>query len=502
MGLIYHKLANTAYDRGKTRTNPKEAEYVAQAAIDHARKYPELTLGIVAFSTAQRQAIENALELKRRANPEIEEYFRSHKHEPFFVKNLENVQGDERDVIFISIGYGKTAEGYLSMSFGPLNNEGGERRLNVLITRAKLRCEVFTNINSDDIDTNKTNKFGVSALKNFLYYAEHGKLNMNTETGREEESPFEENVAYSLERYGYHVRKQIGSIGFYIDLAIIDPEYPGRYIIGIECDGASYHSSRSARDRDRLRQQVLEANGWKLYRVWSTDWFRNPESELKKLIEAIEKAKTVNQHEDIENAAKSEYIHDLQREALSEPVDEIPKYEFAKLIRSNGQLEIHEFPVGKLSALIEKVVTTESPVHIDEVARRITESEGFTRVGSRIKDAVLFAIKYSVKQNTIIKKGEFLWTTQMNEPFIRSRVDFSSSNKKIKLIPPEEIGLAIKMVVKNALAIDRESAATLVAKMLGFNRTTDDIKNEIFLEINHLITNRILQVQGTQLRLN
>lgn len=500
MGLIYHHLKNTAYDRGKTRTNPKEAEFVADAAIDHARKYPGLTLGIVAFSTAQRQAIENALELKRRANPDVEDYFRSHPHEPFFVKNLENVQGDERDVIFISIGYGKTAEGYLAMSFGPLNNEGGERRLNVLITRAKLRCEVFTNISSEDIDINKSNKFGVSALKNFLYYAQHGKLNMTSETGHEEESPFEESVAYSLERHGYQVRKQIGSIGFYIDLAIVDPEFPGRYFIGIECDGASYHSSRSARDRDRLRQQVLEANGWKLYRVWSTDWFRNPESELKKLIEAIEKAKIAVQHEDAEKIETPAPIHDLQRDDYTETVEEIAKYEFAKLIKSNGYLDIHEFPVGRLSGLIENVVAIESPVHIDEVARRITESEGFARIGVRIKDSIMAAISYSIRQRTIIRKGDFLWSSHMKEPIIRSRIDFSSSNKKIKLIAPEEIGLAIQTIVKNALAIDRENTAILVAKMLGFNRTTDDIKSEIFTLINQLITSGVLQVEDAQLR--
>lgn len=502
IGLFYHKLQNTAYDRGKTRTNPKEAEFVAQAAIEHARKFPNLTLGIVAFSSAQRQAIENVLELKRRANPDVEGFFRGHKHEPFFIKNLENVQGDERDVIFISIGYGKTAEGYLSMSFGPLNNEGGERRLNVLITRAKLRCDVFTNISSEDIDISRTNKFGVSALKNFLYYAEHGKLNMNSETGREEESPFEEGVAYALERHGYVVKKQIGSIGFYIDLAIVDPEYPGKYIIGIECDGASYHSSRSARDRDRLRQQILEANGWKLYRVWSTDWFRNPESELKKLILAIEKAKIEVDDTNVKTNEKVVFIPDLQREKHSPIIDEIPKYEFAKLSYSHYHIEIHEYPVDRLSELIENVVKKEGPVHIDEVAKRIIESQGIARVGSRIKDAILYTTNYAVKQNKIIKKGEFLWNPEMTLPIIRSRVDFPSSSKKIKLISPEEIRLAIEIVVKQALSIDRDNTAVLVCKMFGFNRTTEDMKYEIFPEINHLITNGILHVQGTQLLIN
>ena len=140
MGIVFHHLANTYYDRGKTRTNPKEAEAVADAVIEHARRNPKLSLGVVAFSTAQRQCIQDILEIKRRKNPDLEGYFKSHMAEPFFIKNLENVQGDERDIIYISIGYGRSEDGYMTMSFGPLNNEGGEKRLNVLITIAKLRC--------------------------------------------------------------------------------------------------------------------------------------------------------------------------------------------------------------------------------------------------------------------------------------------------------------------------------------------------------------------------
>jgi very-short-patch-repair endonuclease len=276
LGLRYHHLPDTCYERGTTHTNPQEAAAVAEAVLHHARTTPRLTLGVVAFSTAQRQAIEDALELRRRQQPETEAFFSRHPHEPFFIKNLENVQGDERDVILISIGYGRTRDGYLSMSFGPLNGEGGERRLNVLITRARQRCEVFTNLTAEDLDLSRTQAKGVAALKTFLGFAQHGRLNQSEETAREVESPFEEAVYRALTARGYQLRPQLGSQGFYIDLAVVDPERPGRYVLGIECDGALYHSARSARDRDRLRQQVLEAVGWRLHRIWSTDWFRNP----------------------------------------------------------------------------------------------------------------------------------------------------------------------------------------------------------------------------------
>ena len=288
MGLIYHYLPHTFYDRGKTRTNQQEAETVAQAIMVHAKTNPELTLGVAAFSMAQMQAIINHLELLRRQDPAAESFFTAHPNEPFFIKNLENVQGDERDVIFISIGYGRTQDGYLSMSFGPLNGMGGERRLNVLITRARLRCEVFTNLSPDDIDLGRTQARGVQAFKTFLNYAKTGRLDVPVNTGRETESVFEEEVHDALVKAGYQVVPQVGSAGFFIDLAIVHPQWPGKYVLGIECDGANYHRARSARDRDRLRQTVLENLGWQIYRIWSTDWFRNPEAEQKRLFNAIE----------------------------------------------------------------------------------------------------------------------------------------------------------------------------------------------------------------------
>ena len=198
LGLVFRHLPETVYDRGKTRTNPLEAKAVAEAVLEHARQHPDLTLGVAAFSSPQAQAILDVLELLRRRDPACEDFFNQHPHEPFFVKNLESVQGDERDVIFISIGYGKTAEGYVAHNFGPLNSEGGERRLNVLITRARLRCEVFTNLRHDDIDLARTQSRGIAALKTFLKYAETGVLDVPRPTGGEADSPFEEAIMQAI----------------------------------------------------------------------------------------------------------------------------------------------------------------------------------------------------------------------------------------------------------------------------------------------------------------
>ena len=299
LGLVYRRLENAPYERSRTRTNPVEAKTLAAAVMAHARSQLKLpreqrdTLGVVAFSVVQMDAVLSQVELLRRQDPSCEEFFSYPPHEPFFVKNLENVQGDERDLIFISVGYGRTVEGYLAMSFGPLNRTGGERRLNVLISRARKRCEVFTTLCADDIDLSKTSSAGVAALKTFLKYAQTGQMDLPAQTERPPDSEFEEQVLRQLTALGHEVHTQVGSAGFFLDLAVVDPIQPGRYLLGIECDGARYHSARSARDRDRLRQSVLEGLGWRIHRIWSTDWFHNPDEELRKVSQAIETARTV-----------------------------------------------------------------------------------------------------------------------------------------------------------------------------------------------------------------
>ena len=294
-GLVYHYQPETFYDRSKSRTNQLEAEAVARAVIKHAQTYPNLTLGVATFSVSQREAIVDKLEALRRENPDCEHFFKEHPGEPFFIKNLENVQGDERDVIFISVGYGRDADGKVTMNFGPLTKSGGERRLNVLISRAKLRCEVFTNLSADDIDLSRTSSIGVQAFKVFLDYAKSGKLHEAIHEGaREPDSPFEIEVRQALVEKGYNVKMQVGQAGYFIDLAIVDPDKPGRYLLGIECDGASYHSALAARDRDRLRQQILENLGWHVHRIWSTDWFRNPNREIELLIQHIQSLTAAN----------------------------------------------------------------------------------------------------------------------------------------------------------------------------------------------------------------
>ena len=293
LGLRFRHIPEGRFGRGTTISNVIEAREVAKAVIEHAKTTPTKSLGVAAFSVSQRDAIRDELELMRRNDSSVESFFAVTGADEFFVKNLENIQGDERDVIFISVGYAKPeCGGELSMSFGPLQSDGGERRLNVLISRAKERCEVFSSITHDDIDLSRAKSRGVAAFKTFLRYASTGILDSIEVTGKDFDSEFEREVHRAITESGYTVHTQVGTAGFRIDLAVVDPSTPGRYLLGIECDGATYHSSRSARDRDRLRQTVLESRGWKIHRIWSTDWFQHPDAQLRKVIEAIEQSKT------------------------------------------------------------------------------------------------------------------------------------------------------------------------------------------------------------------
>ena len=513
LGLVYHHLPHTHYERGTTRTNPQEAAAVAEAVLHHARTTPKLTLGVVAFSTVQRQAIQDALEVGRRQHPELQAFFHRHPHEPFFIKNLENVQGDERDVILISIGYGRTKDGYLSMSFGPLSGEGGERRLNVLITRAKRRCEVFTNLTADDLDLSgvKYENGGVAALKTFLEFAQHGRLSQNIETGREMDSPFEEAVFRALTARGYVVRPQIGSQGFFIDLAVVDPDQPGRYALGIECDGAMYHSARSARDRDRLRQQVLEAVGWRLHRIWSTDWFRDPVRETDRAEQAIAEAlrlHALDQPEELEEVEVLSETTDaptagFEREAAPpEPIIiRAMAYQVARLPDTVASQELHLHAPGQLANWVTEVVRIESPVHPDDVARRLGQAAGAAQVGRRMRASIDAAIRIATTLRTVRQQDGFLWDalalgTEL--PLPRDRSALPANWRKLALIAPQELAQAALHVIRQSIAIERDAVAGPAAKLLGFARLVGDEPYQLFAEaIQHLLTtNQVTDTNG------
>ncbi len=510
VGLVYRRVTDGAYDRSRTRTNKGEAKAVVLAAMEHAQRQMHLpreermTLGVAALSVAQRDAILNELELLCRKTPGYEEFF-SEQNEQFFVKNLENVQGDERDVIFISIGYGRTAEGYLSMGFGPVNRAGGERRLNVLFSRARKRCEVFTTLSSADIDTSRNNSEGLSALKTFLHYAEHGQLDLPVFTGGPPQSPFEEQVLRALQALGHTVHTQVGSAGFFLDLAIVDPRRPGRYLLGIECDGAAYHSARSTRDRDRLRQAVLISMGWCIHRIWSTSWFRNPESELQVLQAAIQSALDGTDRAIGPKAAPSLTELPIESETIAaQPSSEphpnttriIPRYTFAKPKVEIGKTELHLVPATQLSAWLAEIVEIEGPIHWLEATRRIASAAGVHRVGNRIQHAFKLACISGSERKLFIYKDNFLKKGDGADAPIRDRSEFPPQLKKLEYVAPEEIHAAIELAVNESFGLDEGEVAISACRLLGFSRVTEEMRATIEAERDCLIAKGRLVMRG------
>ena len=500
VGLRYHHIADSTYDRGGSRTNRKEAQKVATAVMQHARQSPNLTLGVAAFSSAQMQAIVDELEMLRKQDTSFESFFNAHPEEPFFVKNLENVQGDERDVIFISVGYGRDANGKVTMNFGPVNREGGERRLNVIITRARRRCHVFTNLRADDINLGNNRSIGLRAFKTFLAYAESGILpsDMPIASGRDMDSPFQREVVSRLRSMGYEAHEEVASGGKFVDIAIVDPERPGRYILGIECDGAAYHSSRSARDRDRIREQVLKGLGWRLHRIWSTDWFMNPNRELERAAEAIEQTKATS---DPDRPAEREARREIQRTDSEEATSElaVQQYKLAEPVLPIGSHELHEVPPSLLVKPIGGIVRVEGPVHVSEVRRRIAEAVGIKRIGAKIKANLDSAILYAARQDKVVRRGDFLWVRGMRRPAVRSRDALPPSQKKIELVSPEEVAEAVKIIVKRSYRIGRTEAAAEAGRLLGFKSVSSNIRAQIDRVIETLIGNGDLRADGDQI---
>ena len=461
---------------------------VVRSAIEHYQKFPDKSLGVGTFSTKQQQAILDEQERMLKEHPEMEEYFSTERDAHFFVKNLETIQGDERDVIFISIGYGfDKSGGRLKKQFGPLNREGGERRLNVLITRARERCVVFSNFRAQDLMTEHTDAFGVRALKTFLDYAENRNLQSITESGADTDSPFEDAVYDFLTEQGYIVRKQVGCAGYRLDLAIVDPEAPGRYILGVECDGAMYHSSPVARDRDRLRQQILENLGWRIHRIWSTDWYRNRQDTRKRLLRAVGSAKTqistipktntpvstrITPMESLGFTHKNESESSFQNNSSSSQIesapleDQVPEYTLCHDIGIEIRGELHALWTSKMAEAIVNIVEVESPVHVEEIVRRLRTAWELGSAKGRTRTAIKTAIDFAQSEKEIKKQRDFIWKVGHQKAPVRRRT--GDPRAKIEQICNEEIFAAICLVLQTQFATQTDELVTKAARLFGF----------------------------------
>jgi len=488
-GLCFSRV-DGAYDKGGKRDNRREGERIVDRVAEHARANPSHSLGIITFSFVQRNLVTELLELRRRQDAALDQFLREGQSEDFFVKNIENVQGDERDVIIVSVGYGPVVAGgrLLSMSFGPVNGEGGERRLNVLFTRARIRCEVFASFDPGDIDLSRTAGEGPRILKRFLDFAQNGRLEETAPTGLDADSPFEEDVADVIRGHGFLADPQVGSAGFRVDLGIRHPEKPGAYILAVECDGATYHSALWARERDRLRQDVLEHLGWRFHRIWSSDWFYNRPVEIERLRVALFDARDKSERGlkiDGANHARSAPAEPVEAEPTIIEMPEIvlrqmPAYQRA-VFPVNSHYEPHEAPVFMLADLAGKIVSAEGPIHEEEVARRVATCFGKEKAGSRILTATRAALsKAKSGNNDLLTDGVFWYTRgQADTPPVRDRSAETGATLKAETISVLEIKAAFKIARDDNAGGADEDLVRTVARLLGFKRVGADLQARI-----------------------
>lgn len=512
LGLKLVYLPETVYDRGKTATNRGEAKEVIKAVFEHYKKHGNTkSLGVGTFNVRQQQAILEELELQLKLNPRMEKYFSRNHEEHFFVKNLETIQGDERDVILVSVGYGFDEEGRLSHNFGPVNQDGGERRLNVLLTRAREKCVLFSNFKGRDLHLSPNAPFGLKALKVFLEYAEDRTLRQADEFQDSKETAFENAVYAFLTDHGYEIHTRVGCAGFRVDLAVLDPEYPGRYLLGITCDGPTYQSSRVARDRDRLRQQVLKGLGWRLYQLWSPDWYRNraevqnsllttieqlldEERGGEKFIPPVEEEEPVELHEILEAEVvvqpepgvvaepgvevvtqtdekvpvEAEVIESAPAEEVATPtpvLEKLPYYEVCELkeaFKVTG--ELHNQPVGDVARAAMKVVEVEGPIHYDELIKRVRTHWGLSRAGRRVQAIMKEAVELGLMDGQIIRKGDFLY--YKDAPIVVRRRT-GKQPVKMEYISTEEIGSAVSMILNSQYATEPDELVREVVRVFG-----------------------------------
>ena len=491
LGLKFEYNSENYYDRGKSSKNVGEAKDVIEYAINHFKKYGKSkSLGIGTFGIKQKEAILEELEFRLRKNPELEPYFNESGEDGFFIKNLENIQGDERDVILISVGYGFDKNGILSNNFGPLNKNGGERRLNVLITRAREKCVVFCNFLPDDLNVSNSKSHGLKSFKSFLYYAKNKEYPILMEpTGGDFDSPFEESVHDFLVDRGYDVVKQVGCAGYRIDLAIVDPDNPDKYVLGIECDGATYHSSASARERDRLRQEILERLGWKFHRIWSTDWFNSRVVAKKRLIDAVD------------DAIKNKDVPSFTRPSIIAPTpqpEQVPTapredlFKDYKFFKDNVNLNKYRSKID----LIADLIRYEQPIHIEDIYESMKIILNKKKKTKNFKNLVLVWINDNLDRNSIYKKGDYYYHKEFDVNKFTPRKRIKPTLSKIS---DDEIKLAIINTLKVQYDTSEEDLIKSSSKNLGFNKVGSNINNRFKKLIMELIKeNRIkLNKNGT-----
>lgn len=491
-GIEYIYVENGVYGRGGSHDNVNEALKVAQLVLRHAKLFPNKTLGVITFSSSQQATIERIILQIRRDNPETAYFFDEERPGAFFVKNLENVQGDERDTIIFSIGYAKDSQNKLSMNFGPLSRNGGYRRLNVAVTRARYNLKLVGSILPEDLKVQTDNaegeySRGVAMLKSYMEFAIAAK---NTKPSavilqENENSRFEKMLFELLKACGYNVVQRHGFSNFKIDLAVMNDD--GDFVLGIMCDGQMYKSAVTVRERERLRYTMLNEMGWKIYKVWSYEWLKNPDECRKSLLNAVEDALRNNTKTTVVN-----YNCDAELETFYNVVQEkttvfIEEYEEADIlsIERNLNEKNNDYIVRVADYVIEK----EAPINIEVLCMRLAPLLGYKKNCATLQNAVENI--FNSHLNHFKCNGDF---------FVRKDsvvIARKAGNRTINQISPEELEKCILAAIKSSVGIPAENVCLYTSKLMGFHKMTSKISAELERAFKNLITkNQVILANG------
>ena len=499
------------YERGAGRNNKEEAKAVVKE-IQRRLSDPQTasqSIGVVTFNVNQQSLIEDLLNDMLRKNSDLE-VVATQMHEPIFIKNLENVQGDERDVILFSVGYGRDKFGKVAMNFGPLNRDGGERRLNVAVSRARYEMKVFSSLKAEDIDLYRSNAKGVQYLKSFLEYAERGKVAlMHMEYGvkKKAKDAFVESVAKALQAKGYAVNTNIGSSEYRVDIGIIDPESPDRYLLGLLCDGYNYVASHTAHDRDVTTPAVLSLLGWRTYNIWSVEWWDTPEHVLNGIIREIERVKTKEGadepiddivDDDIEDQEQVE--DNVKENDITAPNSNAKEYIIGNLpIRfADSAMFSQGYYTDSVVEDIRTILEAEAPISRRLLIKRLINNYGISRNGVRI-NTYLTEVFEDMGLVTSGTEDIFYWKEKEQlENYSGYRL---ASEREALDISPEEVAQAILQVLKEQFAIVEDGLISETARLFGYASVRDNVLASMKRGIKYALKNNMIQLDGDRYKI-
>ncbi|MBU4691531.1 DUF4011 domain-containing protein [Mycoplasma sp. ES3225-GEN-MYC] len=493
------------------RKNEVEADKTVEIIKDIIDTYgSNVTLGVVTFNTEQQLLLERKIEKFKQSNPMYSSFFDRDKEDPFFVKNIETVQGDEREFVIINSVYGPDENDKISMRFGPINHDNGYKRLNVAFTRAKRGIVIITSLDASDIDLNRTDSRGVKFLKKYLEIAEYGidKTVDYVNDFNSFDSPFEEEVYRELTNAGYKLKTQVGCSGFRIDLAVVDPTNPNRFILGIECDGATYHSSKTSRDRDRLRQQVLNGRGWHIHRIWSTSWFTNKKAELNAILKKLSDIKngkdyTYNILSKNSEIASNSYLNVTEKQNLELNFDVLPEFNNEQIAGIVRNYHISNFASSidlshTLIRIVKDLLVKYQVIHSSIVKRILTflcNRQSFTSFVKRFYDSFL---RYS--SDIAHLNGEFFIHPNLSyENIIFKKGETQRSRETVHYY--EYVHL-VKTILQMVKSIEKDSLIRIINEQLGYKSLNSKNKEYFNKTLEDLVDNNIITNQDDVYQLN